>query len=587
MPFSLRVVTAGYTFQMLRVGATLWDGRRFWPIHLLHSPHAFELEHGREVERGPYNTHCLEQVFRTKKIVHGRHAGLSDLFVPVLWGAAVGAVLVTGPFSTSRPTAADVLSRWRWLTARQGHLADPEFANFLSMTLATLVLGSVELATFERMLVRLACLMAGRGNGPALEREIEALRGKLLAARFVDRMWETAQSMVDDRTARSWASPNYASSLRELGLSRVPDAALVGIALGREPRGDPVDEAVRRDAFQRSSVELARSMGAVIAGRVGDGGVMFLCAFKGSRADRRHKMQHLEDRVAQLGRRQFGLSLHFGWGASTAPLSRCYQEAVGAAEAAVTRSVRSVEAESNGSGPPLGFRRLRQDLLAAVETSTVAFPARFDGYLEAVAVRAGHRPDLARAHLDAAFESVAGMLMRTGALDGKSYALMGEGLDRAADEARTLADLFAAYRRAAKDLADTVARPVPARRERSLRRAVEHIERHYAEPMRAPRVAAIAGFAPKYFSRLFKEREGLTFEAYVGRVRIERAKELLTRTELTLARVAELTGFRSASYFCHVFRKAVGRTPADFRSVPRRNQQRTKLISSERRRRSH
>jgi AraC-like DNA-binding protein len=93
-------------------------------------------------------------------------------------------------------------------------------------------------------------------------------------------------------------------------------------------------------------------------------------------------------------------------------------------------------------------------------------------------------------------------------------------------------------------------------------------------------VASVAGFAPKYFSYLFKRRERVTFEAYLRRVRVERARQLLSSTDLNLARVAELSGFRSAQYFCHVFRDSCGATPTEFRerapsSTPRKARSRT------------
>ena len=158
-PHSLRISTIGYVFQTLRVCATLWDGRQWWPIYFYDSQNTFEVQHGVESERNPYNARCLEEAWRDKKIVHGHHAGLSDMFVPVLSKKRVEAILVTGPFSTSRATSAEILERWRWLTGRQGHPGDPEFAYYLSITLSTLVLEGPHLVTYRRLLVSLARMM--------------------------------------------------------------------------------------------------------------------------------------------------------------------------------------------------------------------------------------------------------------------------------------------------------------------------------------------------------------------------------------------------------------------------------------------
>ena len=56
-------------------------------------------------------------------------------FVPVEVDGRAPTVLVTGPFSTARPTRADLLSRWRWLTGRAGHASDPAFSRYVGVTL--------------------------------------------------------------------------------------------------------------------------------------------------------------------------------------------------------------------------------------------------------------------------------------------------------------------------------------------------------------------------------------------------------------------------------------------------------------------
>jgi LacI family transcriptional regulator len=53
----------------------------------------------------------------------------------------------------------------------------------------------------------------------------------------------------------------------------------------------------------------------------------------------------------------------------------------------------------------------------------------------------------------------------------------------------------------------------------------------------------------------------------IVRVRLERAKQLLAESELTLTDVAEQVGFATASYLCQVFRKRVGVSPAEFRGT--------------------
>ena len=54
---------------------------------------------------------------------------------------------------------------------------------------------------------------------------------------------------------------------------------------------------------------------------------------------------------------------------------------------------------------------------------------------------------------------------------------------------------------------------------------------------------------------------------YIAKRRIQEAKSLLTSTELSIADIAEQTGFGSESYFCKLFRRYEGMTPSAFRNV--------------------
>jgi AraC-like DNA-binding protein len=552
-------------FQVMRVGATVWDWTTWYPIHVDRSLLTFEVEHGVEHERDKYNQRCMNEARRRQKPVRSTHAGLSDLFVPIITGGSTVAILATGPFATVRPTGAEILERWRWLTGRQGHPADPEFAHYLSVTLSTLVLEGPYATIFERLMIRLARLMAGEGKAGQILREAEVLRDKLEEARSVDLTWEFARSMVDERTTRSWASRHRRAALARVGLSKAPDLALVGLTVGRG--ADPVDDLIRREAFQRACVELARSVGDVISGQVGDHGVSFLSP-GGTGPRRRQRLLDIGEKAATLARRRYGLSLHLGLGALPGPasLSEHYQAALQAAEAALSRGARIVHASSETKKPRPVLGELRRQLADLARERADLLPASFDRYLEAVALRCGYRLEPARAHLEAGFERIAEVLSFSGTIEEKSYIDMTDALERAAQEARTVEQLFDAYRHAVSAMSDAVRRPVPSRRHRSLQRAVDHIHKHYRESLGLTEVARVAGFAPNYFSALFKQREGMTFERYLRQLRIERAKQLLVTSDLDMQRVAQLSGFGSRQYLSRMFKKALGSTPGEFRS---------------------
>jgi AraC-like DNA-binding protein len=557
-----------HVFELLRVSASVSGSGLWWAIHNEPNVSEFEVEHGLGAERYAYNDAIRSESMARKRAVRAEHAGTCDLFVPIVLEGEAIAVLVVGPVASKRASSADILSRWRCLTGRQGHPADPEFASYLATTLSTLVLEGGRMLALERLLDRLAKLMAGEGRADALANEADALRRELEPARRAERTWDAVQGMVDDRRPRTWSTAQRAYDLYTLGLERPADHLLVGLTVSRAEASDPVDEAVRRDAFQRACVELARSAGAAIAGRAGDHGVVLLSARAGSASAKKRRLLELCDRLASLARRRFGFSLHCGAAAaaSSVPLSRSYQAAFGAAGAALGSGARMVMADVGASQAASPLRRLRSDLGAKVEESPSLLGARFDRYVEAVALHCGYRLESARRELDAGFERVADPLLSSGGLDVKSFDALCETLDRGAREARTMGDLSAVYRRAVVDVAEAVERPAAARRDRSLRRALDYIHQHYTEPLALSKVARVSGFAPYYFSHLLREREKMTFADYVTRLRIERSRQLLADTELSVGRVSELSGFRSAQYFCRVFRAASGATPGAYRA---------------------
>ena len=97
-----------------------------------------------------------------------------------------------------------------------------------------------------------------------------------------------------------------------------------------------------------------------------------------------------------------------------------------------------------------------------------------------------------------------------------------------------------------------------------LRRARDHADRHYAEPLDLDALAAIAGLSKFHFQRLFKATYGLTPAAYVSERRIERAQDLLRATNLTVTEVCHAVGFSSLGSFSSRFRDLVGETPSEF-----------------------
>lgn len=97
-----------------------------------------------------------------------------------------------------------------------------------------------------------------------------------------------------------------------------------------------------------------------------------------------------------------------------------------------------------------------------------------------------------------------------------------------------------------------------------LRRARDHADRHFAEPLDLEQLAAVAAISRWHFHRLFAATYGRTPATYLTERRVERAQDLLRATNLTVTEVCHAVGFSSLGSFSSRFRDIVGETPSAF-----------------------
>lgn len=97
-----------------------------------------------------------------------------------------------------------------------------------------------------------------------------------------------------------------------------------------------------------------------------------------------------------------------------------------------------------------------------------------------------------------------------------------------------------------------------------LRRARDHADRHFAEPLDLQQLAAVATLSKYHFHRLFSATYGVTPAEYLSHRRIERAQDLLRSTNLTVTEVCFAVGFSSLGSFSTRFRDLVGESPSAF-----------------------
>ncbi|MFG3658834.1 helix-turn-helix transcriptional regulator [Streptomyces sp. NPDC047706] len=92
------------------------------------------------------------------------------------------------------------------------------------------------------------------------------------------------------------------------------------------------------------------------------------------------------------------------------------------------------------------------------------------------------------------------------------------------------------------------------------------MDRDYAEPLDVPALAREALMSPGHFSRSFRAAYGETPYSYLMTRRVERAKALLRRGDLTVTEVCFAVGCTSLGSFSSRFTELVGETPSGYRA---------------------
>jgi AraC-like DNA-binding protein len=555
-------------FRELGVAAAVHTEEAWYLLHSTADVTKTEAVYGVIEARWRNNERSFRRVRRTHRTVVSSYAGFHDVFVPVGSKGDTWGVLVAGPFATSRPTAADILDRWQRLTHTHGRLTNGSFARYLSLTLSTLTLEGELAQDFVQLLERLAQVFSGSATTAAASREVSAISSRLLGTRFAERMWHMARSIIDEHTMGEWLTAYTQGAFGDLKIARLPQHAAVGLLLDARSETDPVEALLRRDAFHRACIPLVTQVGSVVAGRVSDHVLTLLLDEPRTGPHARRKLTELMRRVDAIAR---GCDLNVHWGLAVGSDARSlparYQAALAAAEHALSVGEPASDSTAGPTREVGLLSGLRRQLALVARENPALLPARFDRYVEAACRECGYRVEPIRVHFEAGLEQIVNSLSDVGALDEKARAELPETVARDAARARTVEELSQVFRRAVSDLALSAGKPTDAGQQRSIRRATAFIREHLAEPLTLAAVAKAAGFAPSYFSTVFAKVERTPFRNYLTRLRVERSKQMLASTALSIERVGQLVGFPSRVHFHRAFRRELGLTPTEYRKT--------------------
>lgn len=105
---------------------------------------------------------------------------------------------------------------------------------------------------------------------------------------------------------------------------------------------------------------------------------------------------------------------------------------------------------------------------------------------------------------------------------------------------------------------------------RQIQECCNYIEMHVEDDLEIETLARRVGYAEYYLTKKFKEEMHVSLNNYIKFVRVERAKLLLTTTDLSVQEIADRLGFCSRSYMGKTFREVAGCSPMDYRREHRR-----------------
>lgn len=103
--------------------------------------------------------------------------------------------------------------------------------------------------------------------------------------------------------------------------------------------------------------------------------------------------------------------------------------------------------------------------------------------------------------------------------------------------------------------------------EDNMQDAKKYIIEHLSEKLTVQNVADIIHMSPSHFSRIFKQQTGFSPYDFILISRLNKAKDFLQKTNLSISQIAYEVGFNSESNFIYFFTKNTGLSPTKFRKL--------------------
>nr|WP_276538846.1 AraC family transcriptional regulator [Murimonas intestini] len=98
-----------------------------------------------------------------------------------------------------------------------------------------------------------------------------------------------------------------------------------------------------------------------------------------------------------------------------------------------------------------------------------------------------------------------------------------------------------------------------------INQCLKYIEHNYKNDLDIDTICNEVSFSKYYFCKLFKDHMGITIHQYVSEFRVNKSKELLTYSKLSINAVAASVGYKNPLTYSRAFEKSMHMTPSEYR----------------------
>ena len=549
----------------------------FYSRNSLNNPTHYESLFGKNQDRYRYNDLNFDRLRKERKTFYAKHRGFYDLFTPVIAGGFFQGFLATGSFVREPFTEAEISRQWTSLTGRRAGGPDPDFLDYARMALDTVVLSPPVLEGFKEVLEMLASYLCGQADKRMAER-LEELRKGPISHGLPHAVWMDFMLGLNQFHPRVTVGgvPNWWEQ-EELGITRYPTTVLaVTQPAPVLERWSTLKSMAGAARLQWEALKVAREFPDTVAGKLEDYGALFVTSASPAKSKVQAKLE-IRDRMEAIRRRlekRTGLRLVAGAGSTLAPgvklIESRLQAVLGMNLAASTgRSMVFYEEEADriqlgrGRGLRPALSWLRKAYRSGSPKDREASRAEF---VRQALLYSHERHESIRAHLLEASYILSSSLSETG-LNSSEAEGMADSLEERLLQASNLQEMLTSFRDGLDRIGSAGDRPAEGKRLARMEEVKRYVDGHFTQPLRLKDLAQKAGLSEPAFLKGFRRATGQGFSRYLQALRLEEAQRLLRASPMSVERVAQESGFNSASYFVQSFKRATRLTPGAYRGL--------------------